>query len=161
MLEEEKPEGRGFGIALGAGAIVLALLLGGVYLLSQRRSTETVRALEPLAFGANEQAYAEHIHFLDLRMSRAVNYLNQEFTFLYCTMSNAGNKTIRQMEVTVEFRDVLNQVVLRHTQRVLGPGAPQVNGGFRRDLEFTFEHIPREWNYHNPTLRVTGLLLED
>jgi hypothetical protein len=161
LLEEEKQEGRGFGLALGAGAVILALILGGVYLLSQRGSTETARALEPLPYGATEQAYAEHIHFVDLRMSRAANYLNQEFTFLYCTMSNAGNKTIRQMEVTVEFRDVLNQVVLRHTQRVLGPDAPQVNGGFRRDLEFTFEHIPSEWNYQNPTLRVTGLLLEE
>jgi hypothetical protein len=161
LLEEKKQEGRGFGLALGAGAIILALLLGGVYLLSQRRSPEAARALEPLPFGANEQAYAERIHFLDLKMSRAANYLNQEFTFLYCTMSNAGNKTIRQMEVTVEFRDVLNQVVLRQTDRVLGPGAPPVSGGFRRDLEFAFEHVPNEWNRQHPTLRVTGLLLED
>ena len=160
MLEEEKQEGRGFGIALGAGAIILALLLGGVYLLSQRHSTQKAQTLSPLPLGASEQAYAEHIHFLDLKMSRAANYLNQEFTFLYCTMSNDGNKTIRQMEVTVEFRDVLNQVVLRHTDRVLGPDAPPVNGGFRRDLEFTFEHIPDQWNRQYPTFRVTGLLLE-
>lgn len=160
MLEENETK-RGFGLALVAGSVVLALLLGGIYLLTQRKSQGAAQALKSLPFGPAEKTYAEHIHFLDLRMSRATNYLNQEFTFLYGVLSNDGNRTIREIEVTVEFRDGLNQIVLRDTQRLLGPRVPPLGGGFRRDLELSFEHVPDDWNRRYPTIRVTGLALED
>ena len=148
-------------MALVAGAAVVALLAGGVYLLTQRAPSEAARVQAKLPFGAPEQAYAVHIHFLDLRMSQATNYLNQEFTFLYGIVSNDGHRTIREMEVTVEFRNSMNQVILRDTQRVIGPRGNALGAGFRRDLELAFEHIPDDWNRQYPAIRVTGLLLED
>lgn len=160
MLEQPETK-RGFGTALIVGAALMAMVLLGAFWLVQRQASEAARGEQPLPFGPAEQAYAERIHFLDLKMSRATNFLSQEFTFLYGVIANDGNRTIRQMEITVEFHDQFNQVVLRDVQRVLGAKAEPLNGGFRRDLELTFEHIPNDWNRQYPTIRVTGLMLED
>ena len=160
MLQEPETK-RGFGAALLVGAAIVAVLLGGLFWLAQRQSSEAPRGEQALPFGSAEQAYAERIHFLDLKMSRATNFLSQEFTFLYGVVSNDGNRTIRRMEVTVEFRDQLDQVVLRDTHRILDAKSAPLNGGFRRDFELTFEHIPDDWNRQYPTIRVTGLVLED
>lgn len=160
MLEQPETR-RGFGTALIVGAALMAMALLGVFWFVQRQASQASRGEQPLPFGPAEQPYAERIHFLDLKMSRATNFLSQEFTFLYGVISNDGNRTIRQMEITVEFRDQFDQVVLREVQRVLGAKAEPLNGGFRRDFELTFEHIPDDWNRQYPTIRVTGLVLED
>ena len=158
----QQPETKqGFGVALLVGAAIVALVLGGLAYLAHRQSIEAARGEQALPFGPTEQAYADRIHFLDLKMSRATNFLSQEFTFLYGVASNDGNRTIRQMDITVEFHDQLGQVVLRETQRIIGAKAEPLNGGFRRDFELTFEHMPDDWNRQYPTIRVTGLILED
>jgi hypothetical protein len=160
LLQETETK-RGFGPALLVSAVIVLVLASGLFWLSQRQSSEAASEEQPLPFGPVEQAYSERIHFLDLKMSRATNFLSQEFTFLYGVVSNDGNRTIRRMEVTVEFRDQLEQVVLRNTYRILGAKAEPLNGGFRRDFEFTFEHVPNDWNRQYPSIRVTGLVLED
>lgn len=147
-------------MAFLAGAGVVLLLLGGLYLLTRTASSGGSQAPRRLPISAAEQAYAEEIHFLDLKMSRATNFLNQEVTFLFGVVSNDGKRTIRDMEVSVEFRDLLNQVVLREIHRPLGPRAAPLLPGQRREFDLTFEHVPVDWNRRYPTIRVTGLLLE-
>jgi hypothetical protein len=86
--------------------------------------------------------------------------IKQEFTYVNGTMSNDGDQTIRAMEVTVEFRDDLKQVILRDSQFVIAPhGDPPLNAGLSREFQLTLEHVPAEWNQEYPSLRVTGLLL--
>jgi len=76
-------------------------------------------------------------------------------------MSNDGVQTIRGMQVTVEFRDALNQVVLRDSQFVITPSAdPPLNAGLSTPFQLTLEHVPAEWNQEYPSIRVTGLILQ-
>ena len=93
-------------------------------------------------------------------MSRAANLLNQEVTYVFGVLSNDGDRTIRELEVTIEFRDSLNQVVLRDTRRFIGPRAKPVEPLRRREIEMTFDHVPDDWNRQYPSLRVTGLVLD-
>lgn len=157
MRGEEK---SGFPLAFLAGAAIVLLLLGGVYLLTRPASSGGSQAPPRLPMGALEQAYAHNIRFLDLKMSRAANFLNQEITFLFGVVANDGDRSIRDMEVTVEFRDQLNQVVLRETHRPLVARAAPLPPGQRREFELTFEHVPIDWNRQYPTIRVKGLVLE-
>jgi len=153
-------ERRRFPIAFLAGAIVMALLFGGFYLLTRILGSSGPATAVKLPFGPAEQAYAERIHFNDLHLSRSTNMIKQEFTYVNGTMSNDGDQTIRAMEVTVEFRDDLKQVILRDSQFVIAPhGDPPLNGGLSREFQLTLEHVPAEWNQEYPSLRVTGLLL--
>jgi hypothetical protein len=156
----EQEETSQFPVALAVGAVVVLLLIGGVYFLS-RFAPRAGPAGEPsLPFGAAEQAYAEHIHFLNVEMTRTANFLNQEVTYVNGDLSNDGVRTILQAEVTVEFRNSLNQVILREQQRVVASNSPPLVGGLRRPFQIAFEHIPEEWDRHYPSIRVTGLLLE-
>lgn len=154
-------ERRRFPVAFLAGAIVMALLFGGFYLLTRILGSHGPATAVKLPFGAAEQAYAERIHFNGLHMSRSTNMIKQEFTYVTGTMSNDGVQSIRAMEVTVEFRDALNQIILRDSQFVIAPNAdPPLNAGLSREFQVTLEHVPAEWNQEYPSIQITGLTLQ-
>jgi hypothetical protein len=164
MSPEEIPqrqERREFPAAFAAGAVIVALVLGGVILLSRGSHPAGPGTAVKLPFGPTEQTYAEHIHFKDIQMAKANNFLNQEFTYVAGTISNDGARTIRALEVTLEFHDPFNQIILRETDPLIGPKDQSLGGGQRRDFQITLEHVPVEWNQQYPSIRVTGLLLGD
>jgi hypothetical protein len=142
------------------GIGVVLVLLGGVFLLTRNPRAPRPAAEQHLPMTAAEQAYAQQIRFLDLQMSRVANFLNQEVTFVFGSVANDGPRDIREIEATIEFGDLFNQVVLRDTRRVLGPRAAPLAGGQRREFQFGFEHVPPGWNRQYPSIRVTGLLLD-
>jgi hypothetical protein len=142
-----------------AGLGVILVLLAGVLVLT-RYGARQPAAEARLPMTAAEQTYAGHIRFENLQMSRAANFLNQEVTYVFGTVTNDGPRTVREIEATIEFRDLFGQVVLRDTRRVLGARAAALAGRERREFQFPFEHVPGDWNRQYPTIRVTGLLLE-
>ncbi len=157
MTQEEKSS---FTAAFLAGLAVVLLLFGGASLLTRNSRSVQPAPKQRLPMAATEQTYAKHIRFLDPQMNRVANFLNQEVTIIFGSVANDGPRTIREMEVTLEFHDVFNQVVLRDTRRLFGPRATPLGPGQRQDFQFSFEHIPAGWSRQYPTLRVTGLLLE-
>lgn len=159
-IREREPRSQ-FPIAFAAGAVVVLLLLGGVILLSRGSHPNGAGTEVKLPFGPAEQAYAQHIHFNDIHMAKANNFLNQEFTYVAGTLSNDGARTIRALDVTLEFHDPFNQVILRENESLIGPKDQALGGGQRRDFQITLEHVPPEWNQQYPTIRVTGLILGD
>jgi hypothetical protein len=156
VAPEEKPK---FPVPFLAGIIVVLLLLGGVYLLTRYSKQEAVRE-EHLPMTTSEQAYVSRIRFTNPKVSRASNFLSQEVTFVFGSVVNDGPRSIRQMEITVEFRDIFNQVVLREPRRPWGPQAPPLLGGQSREFQFNFEDVPADWNQAYPRLRIAGLLLD-
>jgi hypothetical protein len=156
ILKQEK---SGFLGAFLAGAAVVLLLVAGVFLWTRSQKSSGLAAEPPLPMTAVELAYAANVHFSDIQMARATNFLNQELTYVAGTLTNDGPRPIRRVEITIEFRDSLGQVVLRETRRVPGRAADPIAPGEHRDIQFVFEHIPLEWNRQYPALRVTGLLL--
>jgi hypothetical protein len=164
MLPDEIPDrepSTQFPIAFAAGAVVVLLLLGGMVLLSRGSHPNGANTAVKLPFGPTEQSYAQHIHFNDIHMAKANNILNQEFTYVTGTLSNDGARTIRALDVTLEFHDPFNQVILRENESLIGPKDQPLGGGQRRDFQITLEHVPPEWNQQYPSIRVTGLILGD
>ena len=146
-------------IALAAGAGVVLLLFGGLLLVSRTMRTHGPAATEKLPFGPVEQAYAQRIHFTNMQMARATNFLNQEFTYIAGTISNDGTRTLERLQVTLEFHDPLNQVVLRETQLLITSPARPLDGGQRRDFQVTLDHVPATWDQLYPSIRVSGIVL--
>ena len=159
--ETDRQERSGFPAAFAAGAAVVLVLAAGLVLLT-RSTTQTRRAavVEKLPFGPQEQAYAQRIHFQDIQMAQSSNLLNQEFTYVAGTISNGGDRTVRALEATFEFRDQFNQVILRETERLITRNAQLLASGQGRDFQITLEHIPSDWNRQYPSIRMTGLILE-
>ena len=146
-------------IALAAGAGIVLLLFGGLMLVSRTMRTQGPAATEALPFGAAEQAYAQRIHFTNMQMARATNFLNQEFTYIAGTISNDGTRSLQRLQATLEFHDPLNQVVLRETQLLITSPARPLDGGQRRDFQVTLEHVPATWDQQYPSIRVSGIVL--
>ncbi len=146
-------------IAFAAGALLVVLVGGGLLLLTRSIRSHTPAAAQ-MPWGPPEQTYAARIHFLDIRMARSTNMLNQEFTYVTGTISNDGVRTLRGLEVSVEFRDPFDQVILRERERLIDSGDQPLTGGQRRDFQVTLEHVPAEWNRQYPAIRVTGVILE-
>ncbi len=140
-----------------AAAVVVLLL--GLFAWFGRQPAGKGPAETRLPFGASELAYAANVKFEHLKVSRFANMLNQVVTYLSGDVVNQGNRTIANLEVTVEFRNVRNQVVLRDTLTALGsPPAPVAPGG-RSAFQLGFEGIPDDWDMQVPGIQVTGLVL--
>jgi hypothetical protein len=156
---EEQEQSR-FPYSLAAGVFVVLLLVGGVFVITRFSRPAHPASEQRLPFGAEEQAYAGHIHLLNLKLSQATNFLNQEFTYVNGEIANDGARAIRALEITLEFHDPFGQLILRENQRVVAPNATPLLGGQHREFQVTLEHIPVEWNHQFPNIRVTGLVLE-
>ena len=147
-------------IAFLIGIVIVALLVGAALLYSRYSSSSDSDVEKPLPMGVEEQSYAPNIHFLEPKMSRAANFLNQEVTYVFFTVENAGTRRVQNIEVTVEFHDPFNQVILRDKQRLFLPNAPPFEPEQKRDVQIPYEHIPPQWNNGFPSVVVSGLSLK-
>ncbi len=155
-------EERRLPIAVIAATVVGLFMLAGILYLG-RPSKQTIAPPAPARLpplGAPEQAYLPHLHFSQLEMSRAANFLGQEVTYVDAVVTNAGPRRVRAIEIMLDFKDLVGQTVLRETVRPLGRRATPLPPGASREFRLTFEHVPVMWNQAVPEIRVTGLLLD-
>jgi hypothetical protein len=147
-------------IAFGAGLVIVLILFGGLFFITRKMHSNGPTAEVKLPFGAAEQGYADRIHFTDMHMAKATNFLNQEFTYVAGTMSNDGVRDIKAMDVSIEFRDPFKQVILKDSEHLIGRDTAALTAGQKGTFQVSVEHLPAEWNHEYPTIRVTGLVLE-
>jgi len=156
----EQPPDRGpsrFALVVAAAAVLI--VLAGFYLWPGRQSP--LRSGPPEVhppFGPEERGYSPKLKTENLALSRAENFLNQEVTILAGDLVNTGERSLREVELTVEFYDEMNQIALRESRLALHSGNPPLGPGERRPFDVSFEHIPASWNMQQPIVRVTGLL---
>ena len=141
------------------GGIVLCAILAFAFFLSRSHQGAGANA-KPLPITDEDRAYLDHIHISNAQMSRSTNFLNQEFTYVTGTVSNDGNRNLQALEITLEFHDPFNQLILRERNQIVPASGPGLAPGQQRDFQITLEHIPSEWNQQYPTLRLTGMLLK-
>jgi hypothetical protein len=107
---------------------------------------------------AEQTAQLAFLVFSDPHMSAAQNFLGNTVTYLDAQVTNQGAKTIRLLDVELNFVDTLRQVVLRETAHALtARGAPLAPGGTRA-FRVSFEHMPDDWDQAPPT--ITAVYLE-
>jgi hypothetical protein len=147
-------------IAFGAGLVIVLILFGGLFLITRKMHSSGPAAEIKLPFGPTEQTYAERIHFTDLHMAKATNYLNQEFTYVAGTMTNDGVRDIKAMDVSIEFRDPFKQIILKDAEHLIGSDTGALTAGQKGTFQVSVEHLPAEWNHEYPVIRVSGLVLE-
>ena len=148
-------------VVLGVGGLAVVLLIAIVYVVWHFTPAPAAQpAAKALPMGAAEQAYAQMIHFSEPKMGRAENFLNQEETFIFGTVSNDGERAVKQIEVTLEFRDPFNQVVLRDTQRLFPDNASPLAPNDHSDFQLNYETLPATWGQSYPTIHITGLQLQ-
>src|SRR5579864_3583891 len=156
----QRETGHQFGYALLAGLIIVLIIAGVGYFWIEKTSDKPLAVAAPLPMGATEQAYAAQIDFGSFDLSRTTNFLNQQVTIVAGVVSNRGERTVLEMEVSLEFRDIAQNVILREKQRMFGSRERPLQSLEKRAFQLNFETIPDGWNQVPPTFTITGLRLQ-
>jgi hypothetical protein len=135
-------------------AAVAIVAIVGVLIFVTRPRPQTSSA--PV-LNTDQKAYLPQIVISDTRMSAAENFLGHTVIYLDGQMTNRGSRTVRQIEIQMEFVDILNQVVLRDTAFPLKPPMPPLQPGEGRPFQITFDHMPAEWNQAAPAITVKSV----
>jgi len=147
-------------IAMGAGAVLLALVVVAFILFSQN---------DKPAGSGEAHPYAAALKFTDLKLSAAENFVGGNVTYLDGVLTNTGDKTVNGVTVELVFRNTLNEVVQKETMpvRVLSHAGPYPDivdlrsaplaPGKSRPIRFTLEHISADWNRAAPDMKVTNV----
>jgi hypothetical protein len=147
-------------ILLGALVIVaIALTFWLAFKSPQGSSSRVAPSNISVPMSQAEQAYAKSIQIENIALSRAENFLHQEVTILNADAVNAGQQSVANLTVTVEFFDDLHQVVLRESRSVLGSPSAALAPGQRRSFSISFDRVPSSWNLQQPAVQVTYLQL--
>jgi hypothetical protein len=148
-----------FPYAFAAGLLIVAIFVGCIVLVVKHTRNAPVTTVK-LPFGPAEQAYVDRIHFDGIQLAHATNFLNQDFTYVAGTIANMGTSDLKAVQVDIEFRNGMDQVVLHETESLIPPDADPIPAGQRRPFQVTLEHLSAEWNHQYPSIHVTGLVLE-
>ena len=158
LPEAPQPDRSRFSFALLVAAAAVVICLAGFYFLPGRQSPSRGNVEIHPPFGPAERAFASRVRVENLALSRAENFLHQEVTILSGELVTDGDRSLGEVELTVEFFDELNQAVLREPRLAVAPPALPLGAAERRAFEISFEHIPTTWNMQLPAAHVTGLL---
>lgn len=104
-----------------------------------------------------ESAYLQHIVISDAKVSAATNFLGDMVTYLDAKVTNTGTKPVGQLDLRLEFSDMLNQVVLRESAHPITVRMHPLQPGETRAFRVTFERMPAEWNQAAPAITPVGL----
>jgi hypothetical protein len=147
-------------VSMAVAVGVVVLLLGLMILLNRGKPSADPASAETLPFGPVEQAYAQRMHFTDLQMARAENFLNQEVTYINGVVLNDGVRRVLAADVAVDFHDGSGTVVLHENRRLISGPNSAIEAGQRHSFQLAFEAVPDTWNQYYPDLKITGLTLE-
>jgi hypothetical protein len=153
----ETPRRKQMRFPLLSIVVALAVLAGFYFWAGGEKPRRATVSQARLPFGPGEREYAPKIQIENIALSRAENFFHQEVTTLTGELVNTGNRSIQNVELTIEFSDELHQVILRETRTLFGRGAPTLAASGRREFEVSFEHVPSSWNMERPSVTVTGL----
>ena len=136
-------------------AVVVLGIIAGVLGLVRRAASPAVPASPVLT--EEQKAYFPETVVSDARMSAAQNFLGGTVTYLDAQIANQGTKTVRLLDLQLEFVDTLNQVVLRETAHAITSRTPPLKPGEKRAFRVSFDHMPTDWNQAPPAITVKYL----
>ena len=137
-------------IASAGLAIMIAALL--LYWLGISRQSGSPSALVEV-----QRVYLQQIVVSGSRMSAANNFLGHTVTYLDAQIDNKGTRVVSEVQLEMEFVDMLGQVVLRETNKPVTPPTAALKPGETRTFRVSFEHMPTEWNQAAPRIRVKSV----
>lgn len=142
-------------ILLAALTVIVAGVLAWVLLVPSKKSPVNSATVNG-SMSPTEQAYLPNIKLANITLSRAENFIHQEVTIVNGDVYNTGDQAVFALRLTIEFRDEMNQIVLRETRAILS--APLAIAEHRA-FEISFDHVPSSWNMRQPEIRVAYLQL--
>jgi len=152
---------RGVSTLIIIACVALMLAVLAAFWISRRRPLASAPASARIThptLNAEQTAQLAFLVFSAPQMSAAQNFLGNTVTYLDARVTNRGTKTIRLLDVELNFVDTLRQVVLRETAHALTARGAPLAPGETRAFRVSFEHMPDDWDQAPPT--ITAVYLE-
>ena len=110
---------------------------------------------------AEAAAYKEKIELSHIGLAKGENYLGDEVHYVEGTAKNIGDRVVQKIELTFEFKDSLNQVVLRESRKAVAFRAARgLESQKSTRFQVGFDHLPKNWNYLIPKVYVSKVILK-
>ena len=140
--------------------VVLAWLIGGLMIMIACNQKPWIGRTGNEAVAGYDPAYKSKIEVSHLNLAKGESYLGDSVYFVEGEIKNSGDRIVQRVELTLIFRDSLNQVVLKETRRALEYKASKgLEGQKTAKFQIGFDHLPKDWNNYLPEIQVTGVFL--
>lgn len=151
-----------FPLAVLGGVVIVAIVAAILIFASKSSHVAAPSQTKPMAFGPPEQAYAPNIHYSDIHLAKSENFLNQQFMYINGTVANTGNQAVKQLAMTVDFYDDIDNkhLTMHDTETAIGPNDPPLPPHEQRKFSVTIDGYPQNWNQQMPIFHTSGLVLQ-
>jgi hypothetical protein len=134
--------------------LVLVLGLAGFLYLDHTAKKEPP---PPPPLTAEARAYAKYLQLANVNMKAHESYLKQSVVEITGDISNAGDRTLKLVEITCVFYDAYGQVALRERVPIVSTKLGLVPPGQTRPFRLPFDNVPEAWNQAMPQLVIAGI----
>ena len=149
-IGDRRSSSRFIFIAAAGLAVVVVLAI-----IASRHRTHSSHIETPLT--AEQKDYLANIAVSEVKMSAAENFLGQTVIYMDGQVANNGSRSVKEIEVQLEFVDILGQIVLRDRAKPLSPPAPPLKPGENRAFQLFFDHMSTQWNQAPPRVTIRSV----
>jgi hypothetical protein len=136
-------------LAVAAAAVVAALVLtrGGPAQVPAPVLTPEARAY----------VHAGYLQLSEVDMSAKQSFAQQTLVEVTGKITNTGNRTLKQIDLTCVFRDPSGRVVLRDRVAIVKESLGGLKPGETKGFRLPFDTIPESWNQTLPELVIAQI----
>lgn len=142
-------------MAIVAG-VVLVLGLAGFWYL-ERSSKQPPAAPPPLTPEARAYVHDQKLKLSEVNMKAQESYMKQSVVEITGNISNAGERTLKTVELNCVFYDAYGQLVLRERVAIVNSKTGNLSPGETKAFRLPFDSIPESWNQAMPQLVIAGI----
>jgi len=134
--------------------LVLVLGLAGFLYLDHTAKKEPA---PPPPLTPEARAYAKDLKLANVTMKAHESYLKQSVVEITGDIQNAGDRTLKLVEITCVFYDGYGQVVLRERVPIVSAKIGALAPAQIKPFRLPFDNVPESWNQVMPQLVMAGI----
>ncbi len=135
--------------------LLVALVIGGGVAWHLSRTAGTGQ--EAIILTPEAREYTKNLRLSDVEMKATDNALGQTLVEITGTITNAGDRPVREVILTCVFRDPYGQVIARELVPIVRARHGVLNPGESRKFRLPFDALPDEWNQVMPQLVIAQI----
>lgn len=140
--------------------VVLALLAIGAGVALYLNWRWSHRPTAPPALTEDARLYVRHgfLQLSEVDMNAKENFAQQTLVEVTGKITNAGNRTVKLVEINCVFQDAYGQVVLRERLPIVGERSGGLKPGETKDFRLPFDALPQSWDQTRPQLVIARIV---
>ena len=153
MARSKQETGKDLPIPLVIVAVLAAIGAAGVFGWQKfGPRQEAAGMITPEA-----KAYTRNLKLADVDIKATGSYVGGELVEMTGKITNAGDRPVRQVDLSCVFYSVQGHVILRERISIVRPRDGVLEPGATRSFRMPFDSIPATWSRTPPQLVIAGI----